>query len=206
MRRGHPARRRKLSAGVSLAALSHYRNLRPAREITSLHSTSGLVRKRPGAAYRAARCPNLAAPTILTRSNFVATMTRRVALSFLRNNQLMISRELPFRCACAYKRRCSGISGMDRAARSHRWLRDVRLVGGQEIERVSRYIHREHSRSAAYAFAVLSFELYACVQSFRGPCAFCWATRRSLLKTATRTQIHKRTNSDRLQPLRSPDG
>jgi DNA-binding transcriptional LysR family regulator len=126
MRRGHPAYRRKLSAAV-LAALSHI-------EISSCHRDTRFIDQwlvKHGLERRhALRVPNLAAPAILAQSNLVAMMTRRVALSFVRNNQL-VSRDLPFD-APVVQTSMLWHSRLDRQP-AHRWLRDIVLSVAKDL-------------------------------------------------------------------------
>jgi DNA-binding transcriptional LysR family regulator len=120
MRRGHPVRRRKLSATV-IAALS-YADVSSCQRDTSFLDRwlfkQGLERRI------ALRVPNLSVWPILAGSDLVAIMTRRVALSFMRSGQLEML-DLPFDTPVE-QTSMLWHSRLDNQP-AHRWLRDVVL-------------------------------------------------------------------------------
>jgi DNA-binding transcriptional LysR family regulator len=120
MRRGHPARQRKLSA-ATFAALPHL-------EISSSGEDTGFIDRwlaERGLIRRIAlRAPYLSVAPILVQSDLVATLSRRIAQEFVRNHPLQLS-EPPYdsprvRTVMLWHRR------LDRHP-AHRWLRDVIL-------------------------------------------------------------------------------
>ena len=118
MRRGHPAGRRKLAA-EAFARLSHL-------EISSIGDEAHFIDRwlgERGMARRVAlRAPYLSAATILAQSDMVATLSRRIAREFVRNNALEI-RDPPYespivQTALLWHRRLDNHP-------AHRWLREV---------------------------------------------------------------------------------
>jgi DNA-binding transcriptional LysR family regulator len=118
MRRGHPAIRRKLSP-AAFAALPHL-------EISSSGEDTGFI-DRWLAEHQcersiALRAPFLSAASVLVQSDFVATLSRRIAHEFVRNHPLEI-RQPPYesprvRTAMLWHRR------LERHP-AHRWLREI---------------------------------------------------------------------------------
>ena len=118
MRRGHPAIRRKLSP-AAFAALPHL-------EISSSGEDTGFIDRwlaENGCERRIAlRAPYLSAASVLVQSDFVATLSRRIAQEFVRNHPLEI-RQPPYesprvRTTMLWHRR------LDRHP-AHRWLREI---------------------------------------------------------------------------------
>jgi DNA-binding transcriptional LysR family regulator len=118
MRRGHPASRRRLTPRA-FAALAHL-EISSSREDTSFIdrwlADSGLKRTI------ALRAPYLATASILTQSDLVATLSRRIAQEFVRKNALLI-RQPPYESPkvptiMLWHRRLDGHP-------AHRWLRKV---------------------------------------------------------------------------------
>jgi DNA-binding transcriptional LysR family regulator len=117
MRRGHPAIRRKLSP-AAFAALPHL-------EISSSGEDTGFI-DRWLTEHRcerriALRAPYLSAASVLVQSDFVATLSRRIAQEFVRNHPLEI-RQPPYesprmRTTMLWHRR------LERHP-AHRWLRE----------------------------------------------------------------------------------
>ena len=120
MRRGHPAIRRKLSP-AAFAALPHL-------EISSSGEDTGFI-DRWLAEHKcerriALRAPYLSAAAVLVQSDFVATLSRRIAQEFVRSHPLEI-RQPPYesprvRTTMLWHRR------LDRHP-AHRWLRTLVL-------------------------------------------------------------------------------
>jgi DNA-binding transcriptional LysR family regulator len=120
MRRGHPASRRKLTA-AAVAALPHL-------EISSSGEDTRFVDhwlKERGVERRIAlRAPYLSAAPTLVQSDFVATLSRRIAQEFVRNHPLEV-RQPPYdpprvRTVMLWHRRFEGHP-------AHQWLRGVIL-------------------------------------------------------------------------------
>ena len=120
MRRGHPARQRRLSA-AAVAALPHL-------EISSSGDDTGFIDRwlaERGLARRVAlRAPYLSAAPILVQSDLVATLSRRIAHEFVRHHPLQL-REPPYdsphvRTVMMWHRRLESHP-------AHRWLRAVTL-------------------------------------------------------------------------------
>jgi DNA-binding transcriptional LysR family regulator len=118
MRRGHPATRRRLSA-AGFAALPHL-------EISSSGDDTGFIDRwlnERGLQRRIAlHTPYLSAAAVLVQSDLVATLSRRIAQEFVRNNPLEL-RQPPYdsprvRTLMLWHRR------LDRHP-AHRWLRDM---------------------------------------------------------------------------------
>jgi DNA-binding transcriptional LysR family regulator len=118
MRRGHPAIRRKLSP-AAFAALPHL-------EISSSGEDTGFI-DRWLAEHKCERrielrAPYLSAASVLVQSDFVATLSRRIAQEFVRNHPLEI-RQPPYesprvRTTMLWHRR------LDRHP-AHHWLREI---------------------------------------------------------------------------------
>jgi DNA-binding transcriptional LysR family regulator len=120
MRRGHPASRRKLSA-ADFAALPHL-------EISSSREDTGFIDRwlaeQKLARHIALRAPYLSAAPILVQSDMVATLSRRIALEFVRSHPLIL-REPPYDSprvpmVMLWHRRLGRHP-------AHRWLRDTIL-------------------------------------------------------------------------------
>ena len=120
MRHGHPAIRRKLSP-AAFAALPHL-------EISSSGEDTGFIDRwlaEHGCERRIAlRTPYLSAAAVLVQSDFVATLSRRIAQEFVRNHPLEI-RQPPYesplvRTTMLWHRR------LDRHP-AHHWLRETIL-------------------------------------------------------------------------------
>jgi DNA-binding transcriptional LysR family regulator len=120
MRRGHPAIRRKLSP-AAFAALPHL-------EISSSGEDTGFIdrwlAKNGCQRHIALRTPYLSAASVLVQSDFVATLSRRIAQEFVRNHPLEI-RQPPYespriRTTMLWHRR------LDRHP-AHHWLREIIL-------------------------------------------------------------------------------
>jgi DNA-binding transcriptional LysR family regulator len=118
MRRGHPAIRRKLSP-AAFAALPHL-------EISSSGEDTGFIdrwlAKNGCQRHIALRTPYLSAASVLVQSDFVATLSRRIAQEFVRNHPLEI-RQPPYespqvRTTMLWHRR------LDRHP-AHHWLREI---------------------------------------------------------------------------------
>jgi DNA-binding transcriptional LysR family regulator len=118
MRRGHPAIRRKLSP-AAFAALPHL-------EISSSGEDTGFIdrwlAKNGCQRHIALRAPYLSAASVLVQSDFVATLSRRIAQEFVRNHPLEI-RQPPYesprvRTTMLWHRR------LDRHP-AHHWLREI---------------------------------------------------------------------------------
>jgi DNA-binding transcriptional LysR family regulator len=118
MRRGHPAIRRKLSP-AAFAALPHL-------EISSSGEDTGFIdrwlAKSGCQRHIALRTPYLSAASVLVQSDFVATLSRRIAQEFVRNHPLEI-RQPPYesprvRTTMLWHRR------LDRHP-AHHWLREI---------------------------------------------------------------------------------
>jgi DNA-binding transcriptional LysR family regulator len=118
MRRGHPASRKKLSP-AAFAALPHL-------EISSSPVDTGFIDRwlaeHDLVRRIALRAPFLSAAPILVQSDMVVTLSRRIAVEFVRNHPLQIG-EPPYdsprvRTAMLWHKR------LERHP-AHRWLREV---------------------------------------------------------------------------------
>lgn len=139
MRNGHPAARRKLTA-ISFAALEHL-------EISSSGEETGFIDAwlAPHGLSRniAHHAPYLSAASILSRSDLVATLSRRIAEAFVQVHDLRI-RELP----CPSPRLILGMLWHRRLENqpAHRWLRGLVELVCEQLE-----AHRSIGNRAADA-------------------------------------------------------
>jgi hypothetical protein len=130
MRRGHPASRRTLSA-AAFAALPHL-------EISSSREDTGFIDRwlagRKLARRITLRVPYLAAAPILVQSDMVATLSRRIALEFVRSHPLILCEppydSLRMQTVMLWHRR------LDHHP-AHRWLRDTILSVTKRAHRIA---------------------------------------------------------------------
>ncbi len=126
MRRGHPAGRRKLTA-EAFASLAHL-------EISSSgEDTSFIDRWLAGLTLKRSimhRAPYLSAAGILSHSDMVATLSRRIAEAFIRSDPLQL-RELP----CPSPHVSIGMLWHRRFENqpAHRWLRGLIEATGKRL-------------------------------------------------------------------------
>lgn len=126
LRSGHPALRRRLTAGV-LAELAH---LGISSSGENLEFMDAFFKARKDARFVASDVPYLSAGAVLVQSNLVAILGRKLALEFRRAYPIEI-RELPFEApvlhsVMSWHRRFDDVP-------AHRWLRNTIIGAGATL-------------------------------------------------------------------------
>ncbi|QQO17679.1 LysR family transcriptional regulator [Bradyrhizobium diazoefficiens] len=126
LRSGHPALRRRLTAGV-LAELGH---LGISSSGENLEFMDAFFKARKDARFVASDVPYLSAGAVLVQSNLVAILGRKLALEFRRAYPIEI-RELPFEApvlhsVMSWHRRFDDVP-------AHRWLRNTIIGAGATL-------------------------------------------------------------------------